>query len=510
MLLTESELNGVESYVMAKNRLHNRLLHGYGVVCGLDLEPSQCDGWVVVKSGYAIDACGNDIIVCKDDAMDLLSTIRKCRDTESRYKQPCDPYQPYKPQPECKGRETWCVTIEYRETEARPMVALRNPPTRTCGCGGKCGCGGRCGGRCGCCSSCGGQSKGAGCGCGSQQSSTAIPPASAPTVGAPKSLSNVTTLAPCEPTRILEGYCLDVETYAEGMCKSPSELLGGSDYAAMSRCVQSLADLVNKYLASNRLTETFWDILNATATGKLDIAVYTEIVEALDVWRRANGCGTGPQVTSSAARPYVSLPDRPTRRVDSGARLAGVGSWEMLAEKLLCAIRDCACCRCCPDDPCDDRLILGCVEVDWDSNQIVAIETCGCRREISAPCADPCLSWLSLIQQGNQGGRIHHAPQSLQPAAPEVALDEVRTLLKSQEKRIESMAADFGRRETIWHDRVAGLQMEIQGLVATIAKSPQAAPQTPSATAVVKTPRQSKPARSRKRSTGAQEEPGIG
>ena len=70
-LLTERELNGEQSYVVDKNRLHNRLLHGYGVVCGLRV--SCCDAThVTVEAGYALDPCGNDIVLAQSTTVDLL------------------------------------------------------------------------------------------------------------------------------------------------------------------------------------------------------------------------------------------------------------------------------------------------------------------------------------------------------------------------------------------------------------------------------------------------------
>src|SRR6266498_3112792 len=81
-LLTEAELTGEQAYVIAKNRLHNRYLHGTGVVCGLEIVCHECRGWVTVHQGYAIDNCGNDIIVCKDESFDLLERIKRCRDKQ--------------------------------------------------------------------------------------------------------------------------------------------------------------------------------------------------------------------------------------------------------------------------------------------------------------------------------------------------------------------------------------------------------------------------------------------
>ena len=41
-LLTEDDLNRLEQYVIAKNKLHNRYFHGSGVVCGLEVVCDPC------------------------------------------------------------------------------------------------------------------------------------------------------------------------------------------------------------------------------------------------------------------------------------------------------------------------------------------------------------------------------------------------------------------------------------------------------------------------------------
>ena len=41
-LLTEQDLNRLDNYILAKNRLHNRYLVGHGVVCGLEVSCSPC------------------------------------------------------------------------------------------------------------------------------------------------------------------------------------------------------------------------------------------------------------------------------------------------------------------------------------------------------------------------------------------------------------------------------------------------------------------------------------
>src|SRR5258708_34355210 len=62
-LLTEADLNNEQSYWLAKSRLHNRFLHGWGVVCGLQGSCTDCDGWGTINPGYSIHPSGSDLIV---------------------------------------------------------------------------------------------------------------------------------------------------------------------------------------------------------------------------------------------------------------------------------------------------------------------------------------------------------------------------------------------------------------------------------------------------------------
>ena len=68
-VLTDVDLTADQAYAAAKNRLHNRYLHGWGVVCGLEVVCNVCDGYVTIHHGYAIDRCGNDIVVAAGSAL---------------------------------------------------------------------------------------------------------------------------------------------------------------------------------------------------------------------------------------------------------------------------------------------------------------------------------------------------------------------------------------------------------------------------------------------------------
>ncbi len=79
-LLNDDDLEAIETYVAGKNRLHNRFLHGDGVVCGLEVTCHPCGGGkVLVGGGYALDCCGNDIVVPCPEELDILEMIRELR-----------------------------------------------------------------------------------------------------------------------------------------------------------------------------------------------------------------------------------------------------------------------------------------------------------------------------------------------------------------------------------------------------------------------------------------------
>ena len=77
-LLTEDDLQSLVDYVVGKNRLHNRHLFGDGVVCGLTVTCPPCEtGHVVVNPGYALDCCGNDIVVTCPKDLDINQMVRQ-------------------------------------------------------------------------------------------------------------------------------------------------------------------------------------------------------------------------------------------------------------------------------------------------------------------------------------------------------------------------------------------------------------------------------------------------
>jgi hypothetical protein len=76
--MTERDFAGEQEYFQNRRRLHNRLLHGWGIVCGLRVleHPSsdnfECrEKWVVVKAGVAFDCCGREIFLTDDTPIEV-------------------------------------------------------------------------------------------------------------------------------------------------------------------------------------------------------------------------------------------------------------------------------------------------------------------------------------------------------------------------------------------------------------------------------------------------------
>jgi len=60
-LLSATDLEAEQEYFLQKQRRHNRGLHGYGVVSGLDV--SSKNDVLIVSEGMALDAFGNEVVV---------------------------------------------------------------------------------------------------------------------------------------------------------------------------------------------------------------------------------------------------------------------------------------------------------------------------------------------------------------------------------------------------------------------------------------------------------------
>lgn len=115
-LITAADMTVEQEYFRQKLRRHNRFMHGWGVVCGLEVttvatkeHPRQ----VMISPGYALSPYGDEIYLSEPACYDLL----KCgpRDTPN----PCEPGGPPIPLPD-RPKNLW-VAIRYAQCQTRPV-----------------------------------------------------------------------------------------------------------------------------------------------------------------------------------------------------------------------------------------------------------------------------------------------------------------------------------------------------------------------------------------------------
>ncbi len=68
-LLSAEDLRAEQEYQRARAQLHNRLLHGWGVIAGLDARSRS--GEIIVSPGLALDSYGNELILTHDASLVL-------------------------------------------------------------------------------------------------------------------------------------------------------------------------------------------------------------------------------------------------------------------------------------------------------------------------------------------------------------------------------------------------------------------------------------------------------
>lgn len=133
-LVGPGDLEAMQQWVLGRSRRHNRLIHGWGVACGLavDVTTAPTTGelvpWsVTVTPGYALSACGDEVGVPTTVRIDIRQPRPAGADVCAP---PVDP---------------WCAPVrERRDPERTYYLAIRyaeqlTHPVRATGCG--CGCG---------------------------------------------------------------------------------------------------------------------------------------------------------------------------------------------------------------------------------------------------------------------------------------------------------------------------------------------------------------------------------
>ena len=100
-LLTSKDFQSEQDYMNNKRRLINRILHGVGIVYGLDVVAAD-DSSIILQSGMALDAAGREVVVPRTQVL-KLSTI--------------EGYSALK-------TDTVCLGIAYEEKGSEPVYAV--------------------------------------------------------------------------------------------------------------------------------------------------------------------------------------------------------------------------------------------------------------------------------------------------------------------------------------------------------------------------------------------------
>ena len=73
-LLSAEDLTAEQNYFIEKQQLHNRYLHGWGVVSGLGVR--EQNGGIVVDPGVAIDCAGHELVLTAPTLVAIPSGVR--------------------------------------------------------------------------------------------------------------------------------------------------------------------------------------------------------------------------------------------------------------------------------------------------------------------------------------------------------------------------------------------------------------------------------------------------
>lgn len=127
-LITPDDLIQDQIYYRDKLRRHNRLLHGWGVVCGVRIRKGQGDCDIVIEPGYILGPYGDEIFI------DQEITVNLCQQgTDGNAISPCsDMTDPWcsNIRVDRRADQPYYLAIRYAECQTRPVRVVGT----SCGC----------------------------------------------------------------------------------------------------------------------------------------------------------------------------------------------------------------------------------------------------------------------------------------------------------------------------------------------------------------------------------------
>jgi hypothetical protein len=366
-VLTEVDLMALEGYAKTLHRMHNRYLHGWGIVCGLDLACENCGEGIVVNPGYALDPCGRDVVVPTAQQVPVGTLIADCLAAERAAIPACEPPTTGPPRG-CDTDQHWCLTLRYTEVPMRPVTPLAGTSTSTtrstCSCGGNdsagnCGCGGgtpATGWSCTCGQ--GGSRSTQACGCTQYVTAPNLPPG-------------------CEPTRVAESFELGV-CRCDGACCSLDSALAGTLPMQLAACVTTIRDVLTRRISAGQqramLDATFNQVSNAEQTRAGMCQLYDGVLSLY----QSNPCRTTCQLPTELQQIDFSPQANGETNLLYNQRLTS--GTQTLVMLVVAYLRDCICRALNPPCPvaCDERIVLGCFT--YSDAQVTQICNLECRR----------------------------------------------------------------------------------------------------------------------------------
>ncbi|MFW5696542.1 MAG: hypothetical protein ACOCXR_02030 [Phototrophicaceae bacterium] len=126
-LVTPDDMTQDQIYFREKSRRHNRLLHGWGIVCGAWVRPGESGCEVVVEPGYILGPYGDEIVIDDEITLDLCQ-----EDPDGNVLSPCGDVDPWCSDVRISRRtgQPFYLAVRYAECQSRPVRVM----PAGCGC----------------------------------------------------------------------------------------------------------------------------------------------------------------------------------------------------------------------------------------------------------------------------------------------------------------------------------------------------------------------------------------
>jgi hypothetical protein len=191
----------------------------------------------------------------------------------------------------------------------------------------------------------------------------------------------------CEPTRIVEGYRLDVCEGEPGLCRKPDEVLRESLLWELVDCFTCVYPFFRRRLPQKAWAPILGSFFARDIEGSPQDLYdsYSYVRQALYELDAKDPFGVRCSMRKDLDAIVLQTPDTTVVENDTNYSLQAYGAYQQLGTVGIQYLVDCICAKLlpkCPPDPLDDRLILACLTIV--DGKIVSICNFGCRKHSGA------------------------------------------------------------------------------------------------------------------------------